>query len=107
MTSTSTPSDGSRAALAGARANPRLSAGGPLGPVGQGLPAHAAACLRPNTRSMFVERSVQIDHPVQAVAAVLAAGPREWFARLDDLGRSAIGPQVAGIVVREKVAVGR
>jgi hypothetical protein len=54
---------------------------------------------------MFVERSVHIDHPVQAVTAVLASGPREWFARLDDLGRSAIGPQVAGIVLRKKVAI--
>jgi hypothetical protein len=54
---------------------------------------------------MFVEQSVQIDHPVESVTAVLAAGPREWFARLDDLGRSAVGPQVAGIVLRKKVAV--
>jgi hypothetical protein len=55
---------------------------------------------------MFVEHSVHIDQPVAAVTRVLTAGPREWFARLDDLGRSAVGPQVAGIVVRKKVAVG-
>lgn len=54
---------------------------------------------------MFVQQSVQIDHPVQAVTAVLAAGPAEWFARLDDLGRTSVGPQVAGIVLRKKVAV--
>jgi hypothetical protein len=54
---------------------------------------------------MFVEQSIQIDHPVEAVTAVLVAGPREWFARLDALGRSAVGPQVAGIVLRKKVAV--
>src|SRR5487761_355485 len=54
---------------------------------------------------MFVEQSIQIDHPVDAVTAVLASGPREWFARLDALGRSAVGPQVAGIVLRKKVAV--
>jgi hypothetical protein len=55
---------------------------------------------------MFVEHSVHIDQPVGAVTGVLAAGPREWFARLDDLGRTSVGPQVAGIVVRKKVAVG-
>ena len=54
---------------------------------------------------MYVEQSLHIDHPVDEVTAVLAAGPREWFARLDALGRSAIGPQVAGIVLRKKVAV--
>jgi hypothetical protein len=54
---------------------------------------------------MFVEQSIHIDHPVEAVTAVLEAGPREWFARLDALGRSAVGPQVAGIVLRKKVAV--
>jgi hypothetical protein len=54
---------------------------------------------------MFVAHSVHIDQPVAAVTGVLAAGPREWFARLDDLGRSAVGPHVAGIVVRKKVAV--
>jgi hypothetical protein len=54
---------------------------------------------------MFIEHSVQIDHPVVEVTAILSAGPREWFARLDELGRSEVGPHVAGIVLRKKVAV--
>lgn len=54
---------------------------------------------------MFVEQSIYIDHPVEDVTAVLAGGPREWFARLDALGKSAVGPEVAGIVLRKKVAV--
>lgn len=77
----------------------------PLDPAGRGLVAPVASSLRPDTESMFVEQSVHIDHPVEAVTAILAAGPREWFARLDDLGRSAVGPHVAGIVLRKKVAV--
>jgi hypothetical protein len=54
---------------------------------------------------MFVEKSVQIDQPVEAVTAVLAAGPREWFARLDASGKTSVGAQVAGIVLRKEVAV--
>jgi len=76
-----------------------------LDPAGRGLLARVVCFRRPNTQHMFVEHSVQIDQPVGTVTAVLAAGPREWFARLDELGRSAVGAQVAGIVVRKKVAV--
>jgi hypothetical protein len=36
---------------------------------------------------MFIQHSVQIDQPVESVMAVLAAGPAEWFARLDDFAR--------------------
>jgi len=54
---------------------------------------------------MFVERSIHIGHRVEAVTAVLIAGPREWFAHLDDSGEASVGPQVAGIGIRKKVAV--
>jgi hypothetical protein len=54
---------------------------------------------------MFVQRSIHIDHPVGAVMAVITASPREWFASLDDSGVAAIGPHVAGIGLRKKVAV--
>lgn len=54
---------------------------------------------------MFVERSIHIDHPVEAVTAILAAGPHAWFAQLDDSGATEVGPHVAGIGLRKKVAV--
>ncbi|HEY4912872.1 MAG TPA: hypothetical protein VIJ91_03015 [Candidatus Dormibacteraeota bacterium] len=54
---------------------------------------------------MFVEQSVQINQPVEAVTAILVAGPREWFARLDASGKTAVGASVAGIVLRKQVAV--
>jgi hypothetical protein len=54
---------------------------------------------------VFVQRSIHIDHPVDAVTSVLAAGPHAWFAHLDDLGETEVGPQVAGIGLRKKVAV--
>jgi hypothetical protein len=54
---------------------------------------------------MFVQRSIQIDHPVEAVKSVLTASPREWFAGLDDSGEAEVGPHVAGIGLRTKVAV--
>jgi hypothetical protein len=54
---------------------------------------------------MFVERSVQIDHPVEAVKAILAVGPHAWFAHLDGPGETSVSPHVAGIGLRKKVAV--
>ncbi len=54
---------------------------------------------------MFVEQSLHIDHPVESVKAILATGPHAWFAHLDDSGEAEVGPQVAGISVRKKVAV--
>jgi hypothetical protein len=60
---------------------------------------------RPNTSNVFVERSIHIDHPVEVVKAVLAAGPHAWFAQLDDSGETEVGPHVAGIGFRKKVAV--
>jgi hypothetical protein len=54
---------------------------------------------------MFVQRSVHIDHPVEAVKAIFATGPHAWFAHLDDSGETEVGPHVAGIGLRKKVAV--
>ena len=54
---------------------------------------------------MFVQHSIQIGHPIGILTAVLASGPREWFARLDDEGHSTVGPHVAGVGLRQKVAV--
>jgi hypothetical protein len=54
---------------------------------------------------MFVERSIHINHPVERAKAVLAAGPHAWFAHFDDFGMAEVGPQVAGIGIRKKVAV--
>jgi hypothetical protein len=54
---------------------------------------------------VFVEHSVHIDHPVEAAKAVLTSGPREWFGRLDDSGEAGVGPHVAGVWIRKKVAV--
>jgi hypothetical protein len=54
---------------------------------------------------VFVQRSIHIDHPVDAVTSVLAAGPHAWFAHLDALGETEVGPHVAGIGLRKKVAV--
>jgi hypothetical protein len=54
---------------------------------------------------MFVERSIHIDHPVERVKAILAAGPHAWFVQLDDAGETQVGPDVAGIGLRKKVAV--
>jgi hypothetical protein len=48
---------------------------------------------------------MHIDHPVELVTAVLTAGPREWFASLDGSGEAALGPHIAGIAIRKKVAV--
>ncbi len=54
---------------------------------------------------MFVEHSVHIGRPIEAVRATLAAGPREWFPRFDGDGHAEVGPQVAGIGLRKKVAI--
>ena len=54
---------------------------------------------------MFVQHSVHIDSPLEAVTAVLVAGPGEWFPNRDDSGESDVSPQVGGISVRNKVAV--
>jgi hypothetical protein len=54
---------------------------------------------------MFVQHSVHIDQPVESVMAVLAAGPAEWFARLDDLDRVVVGRRIARVGLRKKITV--
>jgi hypothetical protein len=54
---------------------------------------------------VFVQHSVHIDGPILAVSVALARGPAEWFPRLEERSLAAVGPQVAGIGIRKKVAV--
>jgi hypothetical protein len=54
---------------------------------------------------MFVQHSVHIGRPIDAVRATLAAGPREWFPRFDGGSHAEVGPQVAGLGLRKKVAI--
>jgi hypothetical protein len=54
---------------------------------------------------MFVQYSVHVDRPIEAVRAIFAAGPREWFPRFDDEGHAEVGPQFAGLGLRKKVAI--
>jgi hypothetical protein len=54
---------------------------------------------------MFVQHSVYIGQPIEAVTAALAMGPRKWFPRLALPGRAAVGPEIAGIGLRKEVSV--
>jgi hypothetical protein len=54
---------------------------------------------------VFVQHSVHIDSPIEAVSSVFARGPRKWFPRLESTTRSAVGPRVAGVGIQKKVAV--
>ena len=54
---------------------------------------------------MFVQHSVHIGRPIEAVRASLAAGPHEWFPRFDGDSHAEVGPQVAGLGLRKKVAI--
>jgi hypothetical protein len=58
-----------------------------------------------DTRRVFVQHSVHIDRPIETVSSVLAKDPRKWFPRLQSLGRTAVGPRVAGLGLLKKVAV--
>jgi hypothetical protein len=58
-----------------------------------------------DTLDVFVQCSVHIGRPIEAVRATLAAGPREWFPRLDDGVHAEVGLQVAGLGLRKKVAI--
>jgi hypothetical protein len=40
-----------------------------------------------------------------AVSVALARGPGEWFPGLEEPGLAAVGPQIAGIGIRKKVAI--
>jgi hypothetical protein len=54
---------------------------------------------------MFVQHSVHIDHPILAVSVALARGSSEWFPDLDDSSFTTVGPTIAGLEIRKKVAV--
>ena len=58
-----------------------------------------------DTLNVFVQHSVHIGCPIEAVRTTLAAGPREWFPRFDGDGHAEVGPQVAGLGFRKKVAI--
>ena len=54
---------------------------------------------------MFIHHSVHIDGPILSVSLALAKGPKEWFPDLEDASVAAVGPRVAGVGIRKKVAV--
>ena len=54
---------------------------------------------------MFVQHSVHIGSPILAVSLALAKGSSEWFPHLEEPSVAAVGPRVAGIGIRKKVAV--
>jgi hypothetical protein len=54
---------------------------------------------------VFVNHSVHIDSPILEVSLALARGSSEWFPALEEPSLAAVGPQVAGIGIRKKVAV--
>jgi len=61
--------------------------------------------LKSTLSTVFVRHSVHIGRPIEAVRAALAAGPREWFPRFDGGSHAEVGPQVAGLGLRTKVAI--
>ena len=54
---------------------------------------------------VFVHHSVHVGSPILDVSVALARGSSEWFPRLEETGLAAVGPQVAGIGIRKKVAI--
>jgi hypothetical protein len=54
---------------------------------------------------MFIHHSVHVDHPIEACSSALASGPRRWFPRLDGRNVSTVGPRIAGVPLRKRVAV--
>jgi hypothetical protein len=54
---------------------------------------------------MFIQYSVNIHHPIQAVGAALVAGAPKWFPRLRGSSLSTVGLRIAGVPVRKRVAI--
>ena len=54
---------------------------------------------------MFVQHSVHIEWPIQAVTSALVKSPRTWFPRIDSSSGAAVGPSVGGVGIRKKVVV--
>ena len=53
---------------------------------------------------MFIQHSVHIDSPIEAVTAAFTRDPQRWLPHLDR-GRTAVGPRVAGVAIQKKVAI--
>jgi len=58
-----------------------------------------------DTRFVFVQHSVHIESPIETVSAALAAGPSQWLPRFDGPDHAEVGPEIAGLGIRKKVAV--
>jgi hypothetical protein len=58
-----------------------------------------------DTRFVFVHHSVHINSPIDSVSAALAAGPSKWLPRFDGPDHADVGPQIAGLGIRKKVAI--
>jgi hypothetical protein len=70
----------------------------PSGPDIQCLSAHVVASVRPNTQGVYVQHSIDIDGPIEAVSSAFAKGPRKWFPNLG-------GPGLTGDGFQTKVTV--
>ena len=53
---------------------------------------------------MHVQHSVHIDSPIEVVTAAFMREPHRWLPNLDG-GQTAVGPRVAGVVIRKKVVI--
>jgi hypothetical protein len=54
---------------------------------------------------MFVQHSVHINRPIESVGATLAEGPNKWLPLFDGPDHADVGPQIAGLGIRKKVAI--
>lgn len=61
--------------------------------------------LEIDTRGVLVQHSVDINRPIEAVCAALAAGPRKWFPRFDDHAETEGVIQVAGLGLYKEVTI--
>jgi hypothetical protein len=53
---------------------------------------------------MFVQHSVHIDSPIEAVTATFTGDPHKWLPHLEG-GRTVVGPRVAGLAIQKKVVI--
>jgi len=54
---------------------------------------------------VFVQHSLHIESPIEAVTSALLKGPRKWFPHIDGSSEAAVGPSVVGVWIRKKVIV--
>jgi hypothetical protein len=71
----------------------------------RGHSARVASRPGVDTPLVFVQHSVHINRPIESVSAALAAGPSKWLPRFDGTDHADIGPEIAGLGIRKKVAV--